>query len=308
MFPTTLVYSSHSRCEYIHRDWIVERALKSHDNKTILYLPMSMGEYHQQDYSWGTFRWYFDQFRQWGLQAIPFFWSESLRKEDVDLLFHYLSTYEVVILGGGSSFIGLQRYKDLGQQFYNERDLFGRILHQRQDQGKLTVGFSAGADQLCEYLAGMYQYHIPDPYGFALAKNVVITLHHEWGGEGTIEHMARNSPHCMAFGLPNDSALALDQGYLNSGNIWQVIEFLIDCSWDVPEDGWHIKTRAGMKIAHFYCDGRHWEFNGGDKMVRVMSPDNRYRRAWIVKHDGIIDYWSQHPSEFHNIDHILASH
>ena len=41
MQPTCFVYSSHNRCEYIHRWWIVERALQSQDNKSILYLPMS---------------------------------------------------------------------------------------------------------------------------------------------------------------------------------------------------------------------------------------------------------------------------
>ena len=88
MFPTTVVYSSHNRCEYLHRNWIVERALQNHTNKSILYLPMSMKEYHQQEYTWNTFDWYFEKFRQWGLYAIPFFWSENLRKEDMELFFH----------------------------------------------------------------------------------------------------------------------------------------------------------------------------------------------------------------------------
>ena len=64
MKPTTLIYSSHNRCDYLHREWIVQRALESWDNKTVFYIPFSMGRYDQQEYSWGTFRWYFDFFRQ----------------------------------------------------------------------------------------------------------------------------------------------------------------------------------------------------------------------------------------------------
>ncbi len=308
MFPTTLVYSSHNRCEYIHREWIVERALRSPYNKTILYLPMSMGEKHQQEYTWSTFSWYFARFAQYGLHAIPFFWSDSLRKQDVDLFFEYLRHYEVVILGGGNSFLGMQRYRALGEVFYGDSNLFSRILHERQNEGKLTVGFSAGADQLCEYISCMFSPSVHNPYGFSLARNVVTTLHHEWGHEGEIYTLAQNLPHCMAFGLPNDSGLAVDQGYLPSGNIWQIIEFLIDCSWDSPQDGWHIKTRRGMKIDHFYPDGRHWSFNGGEKIVRVMSTDNRYMKSWIVQGNSILEYWSQKFSEFSSIDEILANH
>lgn len=305
---TTLVYSSHNRSSYIHRDWIVERALQSHDNKTILYLPMSMGEYHQQEYGWSTFRWYFDRFAQWGLEAVPFFWTPNLHKEDVDLLFHYLTHFQVVILGGGSSTLGLQRYKDLGEHFYGDRDLFGKVLHERQNNGKLTVGFSAGADQLCDFLSLASDYAIADPYGFGLAKGLMVNLHHHWDQENNLQQMARKFPNCMLFGLPNDSGIALDQGHLPSGNIWQIIEFVIDCSWDAPEDGWHIKTRQGVNIRHFYCDGRNWGFNGGDKMVRVMSPDNRYQKAWLIFGDRIFDYWSQRVAEYHSIEHILSCH
>ena len=309
MFPTALIYSSHNRCAHIHRDWIVERALKSHDNKTILYLPMSMSEYHQQEYTWHTFRWYFEQFRNWGLHAIPFYWSENLKKEDVDLFFDYLQNFEVVILGGGSSTLGLRRYRALGEYFYRDRGLFGRILHDRQNRGKLTVGFSAGADQLCDYLATFAdQRHLEDANGFGLGRNIAVTLHHEWGREGAIYEAARTLPHCMIFGLPNDSGIAVDQGYLPSGNIWQVIEFIIDCSWTVPHDSWHIKTLKGMKIDHSYCDGRHWAFNGGDKVVRVMSPDNRYNKAWLIFRGAILDYWTQQESEFESIDDIFKNH
>jgi hypothetical protein len=41
MRPTALVYSSHDRCEYIHREFIIKRALENPDNKTIFHLSMS---------------------------------------------------------------------------------------------------------------------------------------------------------------------------------------------------------------------------------------------------------------------------
>ena len=41
MRPTALIYSSHDRCKYIHKEFIIQRALESWDNKTLLHLPMS---------------------------------------------------------------------------------------------------------------------------------------------------------------------------------------------------------------------------------------------------------------------------
>jgi len=306
---TALAYSSHNRCEYIHRDWIVERALKSHHNKTIFYIPMSMGRQDQQEYSWGTFEWYFRRFRQWGLQDSTFFWNDHLRHEDVEIFFEKVAESEVVILGGGNSILGMQRYKYLGEHFFGDRYLFGRLLHERQNKKLLTVGFSAGADQLCEYISAGAGFDLQEPHGVGLLRNVVCTLHHEWGREGELRHLATQVPHCMVFGLPNDSGIALDQGYLPSGNIWQVSEFIIDYSWDLPKDGFHIKTRQGMKIEHYYHDGRHWSFNNGDMMVRIMSQDNSFQRAWIVtKEHGIINYWTQDWSGYYRIEDILADY
>jgi peptidase E len=306
---TALVYSSHNRCEYIHRDWIVERALKSHHNKTIFYIPMSMGRQDQQEYSWGTFEWYFRRFRKWGLQDSTFFWNDHLRHEDVEIFFEKVVNSEVVILGGGNSILGMQRYKYLGEAFFGDKYLFSRLLHERQNKKLLTVGFSAGADQLCEYISAGAGFDLEEPHGIGLVRNTVCTLHHEWGREGDLRHLASQVPHCMVFGLPNDSGIASDQGYLPSGNIWQVNEFIIDNSWDLPKDAFHIKTRQGLKIEHYYSDGRHWAFNDGDMLVRVMSQDNRFQRAWIVKKgEGIFDYWSQEWSGYHRIEDILANY
>lgn len=307
---TALVYSSHNRSEEIHRWWIVERALQSLNNKTVLYLPMSMGSQDSQDYSWGTFRWYFNQYKKWGLEPYNFFWNEHLSKEDVATFFDLLENCEVVILGGGSSITGMERYKALGERFYGNWNLFGEILADRQAQGKLTVGFSAGADQLCEYMMGAIESGYKYASGFGLAHNVMTTLHHEWGREGSMINAARNFSHCMVFGLPNDSGLAVSQGYLHSGNIWQIIEFIVDKTWDIPQEAFHIKTRQGMNVEHYYADGRHWSFAGGDRLIRVMSQDNQYLGAWIApKYEhGLTDYWSQKPSGYGSIEHILASH
>lgn len=299
---TALVYSSHNRCQHIHRDWIVERALQSHHNKTILHLPMSMKERHQQDYGWGTFRWYLNQFTNWGLQPETFFYDDNLAKEDVDILFHKLRNHQVVILGGGNPHLGYSRYTALGEKYYGDPDKFNRILWERANDGLLTAGFSAGASQLSEFM------DTNGTPGFGLARNVVTTQHHEPGREGDLRYLAQRYHHCMAFGLPNDSGVAVQQGMLPSGNLWQIIEIIVDGSWDIPEDHWHIKTRQGINVLHYYPDGREWTFLGGDRVVRVMSLDNSFQRSWIFNAGGIFDYWTQQHSGFHNIDHIFNAH
>lgn len=305
MRPTALIYSSHDRCSYIHREWIVQRALESWDNKTIMHLPMSQGSSGQQKWDYDNFRWYYSQFHNWGLRDTPFYWSDNLKRGDIDLFFKMLWSQQVVLLGGGNSSLGLGRYKALGGWYYRDPDLFRRILHERQDRGLLTVGFSAGADQLCEYLCEAID-GVRDPYGFGLARNVVTSLHHEPGREHSVYRLARSFRHCMAFGLPNDSGIGVHQFYLPSGNIFQMIWFITDKSWDVPQHQWHIKTRKGVSICHYYNDGRHWAFNGGDVMVRVMSQNNLWQDITIITNQGrFIDYWTQWPSEYRSIEQIM---
>lgn len=301
MKPTVLVYSSHDRSDYLHREWIVQRALESFDNKSIFYIPFSMENYDQQEYSWGTFRYYFQQFAQYGLNANTFFWSDHLSKEDVDIFMTYLKYSEVVIFGGGNSRLGLERYRWLGHNYYGNADTVKDIIFDRQNRGKLTVGFSAGSDQLCEVLA--YDY---SDQAFGLAHKITATLHHEWGREGEVYNLAQTFPECLAFGLPNDAGIAVNQGNLPNGGVWQVIQFITDNSWDYPSDAHHIKTRQGMKIDHFYCDGRDWKFNGGDVLVRAIYPDNS-QEGWIVQPNNPItyDYWSQQPTDRGKLDSIM---
>ena len=303
--PTALIYSSHNRCEYLHRDWIVQRALDNPHNKSILYLPFGMENRESQDYSYGTFKWYFDRFIPFGLDARTFFWNDNLSRYDAEIFFKMVEDSEVVILGGGDVKLGFERYDAMGGHFFDDYDLFNNCLHQRQNTGKLTVGFSAGAVQLGD-VCEQDDYH----RCYALIHNVTTTLHYEWSREANLSELARKFSGHLAFGLPNDAGIASNQGVLPSGNKWQVLQFIIDNSWDIEEDSFHIKTRQGMGIGHFYNDGRKWTLNGGDVMVRVFSPDYSYQGTWIIMPDNptITDYHSRSPSRFVSIDHILAEH
>ena len=303
--PTALIYSSHNRCDYLHRHWIVQRALDHPHNKSVLYLPFGMESHESQDFSWGTFKWYFDQFVPYGLNPMVFFWNDNLSRHDAEQFFNMVEHAEVVILGGGAVSVGFERYDAMGGYFFNDYDRFRNYLYQRQERGKLTVGFSAGAAQLGD-VCDHDDYH----RCYALIHNVTTSLHHDWGREGDLRHLALKFPGHLAFGLPNDAGIASNQGFLPSGNKWQILQFIIDNSWDFPEDSVHIKTRQGMGIEHFYHDGRHWTFHGGDILIRFFSPDYSYQGTWIRRphHPSLLDYWSQSPSGFVNIDHIMAEH
>jgi hypothetical protein len=313
MLGTALLYSSHNRSNYLHDHFIVQRALHGRENKRIFFLPMSApprggNELERQEYEWGTFRWFFDFYEKYGLEAVPFYWTSNLRHEDLELFWHHLWSSEVVILGGGNSRTGMWRYKNLGHRFDGEWGKMGRILHERQRRGLLTVGFSAGADQLAEHLFSHATSPGVDTDGFGLARNVIVKMHHDASGNGELAEAAHALRDCMAFGLPNDSGLFIDQGVLPSGNHWQVIEFVIDASWDLPNDQFHIKTRHGGRIEHIDWTGRHWAFNGGERLVRVQSGDGRFHEAWLDTGGSLTHFWSGQPSSYPSIEHVLASH
>jgi hypothetical protein len=313
MRATAFIYSSHDRSNWIHDHFIVQRALGGWANKQILFLPMSEtvqngSELERQEFAWGRFRYFFDHYRRFGLEAFPFFWSSNLSKHDVDVLWHHLWHAEVVILGGGHPRTGIRRYKELGHRFDGEWGKFGRILDERRKRGLLTVGFSAGADQLCDSLFNRTWGDEYDGGGFGLVRNTMVTLHHEPSRNGDLWEAARKFPQNMVFGLPNDSGIDHDWGFLPSGNIWQVYEFVIDQSWSDPSDHFHIKTRQGAKIEHIGHDGRHWSFGGGDLLVRVESGDGRFREAWMRSGGEWRNYWTRGPSRFHSVESILANH
>jgi hypothetical protein len=308
MGPTVLVYSSHNRCNYIHNDWIVQRALRG--NRRILFLPLSMAtddgdsDRHQR-YNWDNFSWFFDFYRGHGLDAFPFFWRADLRKEDVELLWHALASAEVVILGGGNPKLGMRRYRELGERFAGDPDRFRRALEERKHRGQLTVGYSAGVDQLCELMSSVSGYGAVTP-GFGLARKIVATSHFAHGQEPWLEELARSFGRCLVFGLPNDSGLAVSEGQTSTGRYWQLVHMITDCSWALPADAGHVKTRQGMLIQHCYPDGRHWAFNGGDTLLRLRA--DGYDEAFILTPGAPIrDYWTQEWAPFASVDEILAA-
>jgi hypothetical protein len=202
----------------------------------------------------------------------------------------------------------MERFKELGARFDGEWGKFGRILHERMERGLLNVGFSAGADQLSQYLFRKSWGRPGYNDGFGCARNVMVAPHHEPGDNHSLWNAARGHPHCMVFGIPNDSGIYLDQGVLPSGNHWQVIEFVVDKSWDRPEDGFHIKTRQGALVDHVYSDGRHWAFNGGDVMVRIQSPDNSFHQAFYTHGGRLYHYWTQEPAWHSSVEEVLANY
>ncbi len=303
MTHTELVYSSHDRCEYLHREWLVQRALERPDDKSLLYLPISSGARPSQEYSWGTFSGYLDRFREWGLEPRCFFWEEGLRREDVQLFFDWLRHSAVVILGGGRTLTGMERYRDLGGRFFGNADAFVQTLWARHEAGLLTAGFSAGADQLCQYSCDGDDGFPPM---FGLVHDVVVQLHYEPSRAEHVRHMARRFPGCLCFGLPNDSGIAANQGRTEHGNTWQLLQFVTDNSWDRPEDQHHIKTRQGVKIEHAYADGRAWGFNGGDVLLRVFYGDGSWE-AWIKRPEvpRFHAYGSQQETGWTSMEDIL---
>jgi peptidase E len=309
MQPTVLAFSSHEKCNYIHNDWIAQRALRG--NHRILFLPLSAStddadSQQHQEFNWSSFRRFFDQYRSFGLDAFPFYWHNDLQRSDVERLWEALGTAEVVILGGGRPRGGMRRFHGVGAKFFDDPNISRRILFDRRANGLLTVGFSAGVDQLLEHMASSVQGDggKGEP-GFGLARRIVSTVHFEQGAETWVAELARRFPDCAVFGLPNDSGLAVSEGKTHWGKVWQVIETVIDTSWDNPEDAWHIKTRQGILVQHFYPDGRHWGFRGGDKIVRIFHDDGGVEAFLVTSNAPIRDYWSQNFTSFANVEHIL---
>ena len=139
------------------------------------------------------------------------------------------------------------------------------------------------------------------------AGEIACTLHHEWGREQTLIDGARRHPWCLWFGLPNDSGIATQQGSTAHGNFFQIAEFVVDQGWDLPSDGFHIKTRQGMGVEHYYADGRHWTFHGGHMLLRIDFPDGGVG-AWIDNGHQILDYDTQEPTHYGSLGDILGTH
>lgn len=302
MKPTELVYSSHDRCEYLHREWIVERALEGGGNRAIFYLPCSSPSRGDQEYSWGTFSGYFERFRERGLEARHFYWSEETTREDAALFFRWLEESRVVLLGGGMTTTGLERYLDFGRRLDGDAGRFERVLRERQAQGLFNVGFSAGADQLCEWSCD------GDVRCLGLIERVIVQLHYGPEHAGRVEGLARRHPDCFVVGLPNDSGIAVTQGRTPGGVRWQFIRFVTDESWDRPEDQWHIKTRQGVGIEYRGSDGRDWRFGGGDVMLRFLRDGEERGEAFVAgpHYPGYIDFGTGEATGLEDHERLIA--
>lgn len=306
MRPTAVIYSSHDRCDYLHREFIVNPALANPANPTLFHISWSQRDPGAQEWDYGNFVRYYRHFADEGLRFSTILHPEELTKEQAEQVVEKLRASEVVVLGGGNTLRGLKRFREMGFRHFGDENLFAKVLLERQARGLVTAGFSAGADQLCEYLWGGLDLSPESPFGLGLARNLQVMLHYEPGQGGAIYQAAQRLPHVLAFGLPNDSGIGVHGGKLPSGNLWQAIWFIIDESWDNEYDSWHIKTRWGEKIQHHYADGRHWAFNGGDMMIRVMSPDSREQDAWILTNHGeCLNYWTQRRTDYSGVDDLL---
>jgi len=306
MKPTVLIYSSHTRCEYLHSEFLISRALEPDGTKTVLHLPMSARSQRAQRFDYSAFRWYYQRFRKNGLSYHPFYWNAAIRKSDAEIFFEMVRDSQVLVLGGGLSSLGLARYVRMGEILCGNGDLFRQMLWQRHHRGRLTAGFSAGAEQLSQYLSGVARCRLLNPYGFGLAKNIAATVHYVPGRNRYLKKLARILPQCLVFALPNDSGLAITQGPLFGGGFFQIIHCIVDCSWDNPADAVHVKTRMGAKIQHFYPNGKEWGFNGGDLLVRLVSADEMHQEITIVTNRGeFIEYRQWKPSPYRSIEEIL---
>lgn len=310
--PTVLVYSAHGAPWRIHGELLGRRALAHPGDHRLLYLPVSEpprggDEMGSQHFSWGRLAPTFHALGAEGLEPAPFFFSSALTRKDAATLFDWVDQVPVVLLGSGITPLGLWRLKLLGSQFWGDEHLFARLLARRQARGLLTAGSSAGAKQLCSVL-GTRGESRTFREGFHLARDVAVEVHYEGRWARSLRRSAARKKRCFWFGLPNDSALAVSSGRLAPGLEWQLIRFVLDTSWDAPRDHWHVKTRQGMKIDHFYPDGRHWAFNDGDAMLLVKRRGNRhFRHAWMASAGRILDYTSQHELPFPDLGAVLEA-
>lgn len=257
-------------------------------------LPMSMGprdgderhHQHEEAENWGRY------LRQFELEFIPFYWTERLREQDAAILWRLLEDSAVVVLAGGGSSTGLRRYQELGRRFAGDPGRFGQLLRGRQESGLLTVGFSAGADQLMERLFKSTLGAQEDTRAFGLVRGVLATLHHDPSRNGELQNAATVAPWARVFALPNDSGLLVAHGRTSRGGDWQLLRFIVDHSWDRPEDQWHVQTRRGANVDHLYPDGRHWTFRDGDWMLRAWRPEGP-DQTWMGVGGRTLDWASQ---------------
>ena len=292
---------------------MAERALRHPGDHRVLFLPVNEpprrgDELSSQHFAWGRYEQFFGRYGSRGLEPVGFFFSNRLGPRDAELLAGMLLEAPVAILSSGSTPYGVWRMLDLGLRLFGDASLLPRLLLERQARGLLTAGVSAGAQQLCSLFDGRGVRGCPFLEGFGLAQDVAVQVHHDSGGRRRLRSLARKRKRCLWFGLPNDSAIEVSHGRLPSGLRWQLLRFLIDTSYDEPRDQWHIKTRQGMKIDHFYADGRHWAFNHGDMVLQVRRRRSQhFSHAWLATGQGVLDYASQRPTGLPDVGALLQA-
>lgn len=264
------MYDSLHGCRHIHGDWIVQRALKSEKNPTIVYLPMSNDEDHgmsQRDTSEAFLR-LFQRYIPFGLLPSVHYWRPDLGQHEIREIFQDVETCEVLILGGGSSELGLTRYCGLGAAGYGEPGRFRRILEARHAQGKLTVGFSAGAEQLSTSLMGTLEYEDRVVPGLCLIEGIIVAVHYSAGRSDVLRRAQKLYPGCQVFALPNETGLGFCQRTLEDGMVEQLIDVIVDPS----------VSQSMPNIIHLDADGRTLEHTNGVRIKRVIDPKNLWQR------------------------------
>jgi hypothetical protein len=257
------MYDSLRECRYIHDEWIVRRALAMAKHPRIMYLPMSNDEAHgqSQQYSSGAFLDYFRQYEHLGLRSFAYCWRETFSKGELDAFFLQLTSCEVIILGGGTSDIGLERYARLGELGYKEPNRFRAVLQERQAQRKMTVGFSAGAEQLCTSLMASIEYEDDPRPGLGLVKDIIVAVHYDDSRKQVLQAASRLFPQCLIVALPNETGLGICQRKLPNDKIWQIIEFIVDPS-----------ARAASHITCLRPGGTIHHLGNGVGLTRYIDP------------------------------------
>ena len=272
------MYDSLHGCRHIHGDWIVQRALKSEKNPTIVYLPMSNDEDHgmsQRETSEAFLR-LFQRDVPLGLRPSVHYWRQDLGKYEIRQIFQNLETCEVLILGGGTSELGLTRYCGLGNTGYEEPARFRKLLETRHSQGKLTVGFSAGAEQLSTCLMGTLEYEGRVERGLGLIEEIIVSVHYSADRADGLARAQKLHPGCQVFALPNETGLGISQRTREDGMVEQWIDVIVDPS----------VTPLMPYIIHLDADGRTWEHSNGVRMKRIIDPGKRRQHITFFTPSG----------------------
>ena len=257
------MYDSLRECRVIHGEWIVRRALSAGADATVVYLPMSNDEEHgqSQQQTAEAFLRLFEQTAPQMRVKVPY-WRSGFSGEEIEHMFRDFETCEVLILGGGTSALGLARYREIGVTGFRDAGRFRRTLEARLARGRLTVGFSAGAEQLSSSLTGVLEYEGRVEPGFALVRDLIVAVHFEPRRAGALRRAQELHPGHQVLALPNETALGICQRELEDGRVWQLIEVIVDPS----------ASRSTPFVTHLDHRGSVHEHAHGARIERIVDP------------------------------------